>query len=83
MAKRPKKKTVNNDTDSDVLYIPCGFCCAMMEVPKSLYEQGGVHRCKKCGMGVRYSKHKIVVNKKPQKFSFRRRVELGLENGLT
>ena len=83
MARRPKNEADDKAADSEVLYIPCGFCCAMMEVPKSLYEQGGIHRCKKCGMGVRYNKHKIVVNNKPQKFSFRRRVELGLENGLS
>lgn len=82
MAKRPKKKPVERVVNPDVLYVPCGFCCTMMEVPKSLYEQGGIHRCKKCGMGVRYSKHKIVQHNEPSKFSYRRRVELGINDGL-
>lgn len=78
MARRPQHQ-VKDIENAEVIYTPCGFCCTMMEVPKEIYTKGGLFRCKKCGMGVRYKPHKIVVKKNTRKFNFRSRIEAGIE----
>ena len=79
MANRPKSQ-VERAEKATILHMPCGFCCKMMAVPRELYEQGGLYRCKKCGMAVRFKKHTIKVAKRTKKFDIRARMNLGLSD---
>jgi hypothetical protein len=75
MALRPKHQ-VEAYEKATVLDMPCGFCCTMMPVPRELYEQGGIYRCPKCKMAVKFKKHKIKVAKRTRKFNIRNRINV-------
>lgn len=33
--------------------IPCPLCCHPVDIDQTVYEKGGIARCKKCGHGFR------------------------------
>ena len=73
MARRPQS-LIDEFENSKVVFTPCGFCCTMMEVPKEIFEKGGLWRCKKCGRGLVYKAHKIKVAKTTRKHNWASRI---------
>lgn len=40
----------------DMTSMPCSFCCKTIEFPRRIITEGGLARCKYCGMAVKFKK---------------------------